>query len=49
MTCGDGRDDLVEERLAPAHLVGVEDGPAEQAADDVALLLVRGLDVLVDA
>ena len=46
---GDDRHELVEERLATAHLVGVEHGPAEQAADDVALLLGPGLDVLVDA
>ncbi len=38
---GDDRDELVQERLALAHLVGVEHGPAEQAADDVALLLGR--------
>ena len=46
---GDDGHDLVQERLAPAHLVGVEHGPAEQAADDVALLLGPGPDVLVDA
>ena len=33
-------DKLVQERLALAHLVGVEHGPAQEAADDVALLLV---------
>ena len=45
----DDRDELVEERLAAAHLVGVEDGPAQQAADHVALLFRAGPDVFVDA
>ncbi len=45
----DDGDELVEERLAAADLVGVEDGPAEQAADDVALLFRTGPDVFMDA
>ena len=39
----------MQERLALAHLVGVEHGPAEQPADDVALLLGARPDVLMDA
>ena len=46
---GHDRDELVQERLAPAHLIGVEHGPAQQAADDVALLLRSRPDVFVDA
>ena len=46
---GHDRDDLVQERLAAPHLVGVEHREAEQPADDVALLLGPGTDVLVDA
>ncbi len=46
---GDDRHELVEERLAAAHLVGVEHRAAEQAADDVALLFRPGPDVFVDA
>ncbi len=49
MTSATTGHELVQERLAPAHLVGVEHGPAEQAADDVALLLGPGPDVFVDA
>ena len=39
---------LVQERLADAHLVAVQDRAAQQPADDVALLLVAGIDVFVD-
>ena len=39
----------MQERLALAHLVGVEHGPAEQPADDVALLLGARPDILMDA
>ena len=41
-------DQLVQERLADAHLVAVEDGAAQQPADHVALLLVARIDVFVD-
>ena len=34
--------DLVQERLAPAHLVGVQHGPAQQAPDHITLLLGAG-------
>ena len=49
MTSATTGHDLVEERLAAAHLVGVEDSAPEQAADDVPLLFRPGPDVLVDA
>ena len=39
---------LIQERLVDAHLVAVQHGPADQLADHVALLLVVGIDVLVD-
>ena len=45
---GDHADELVEKRLADAHLVAVQHGAAEQPADDVALFLVAGMDVFVD-
>ena len=38
----------MQERLADAHLVAVEHRAAQQPADDVALLLVAGIDVFVD-
>ena len=46
---GDDRHDLRQERVAPAHLVGVEHGPTEQPTQDVALLLVPRADILVNA
>ncbi len=46
---GDDRHDLRQERVAAAHLVGVEHGPTEQPTQDVALLLVPRADILVDA
>ena len=45
---GHAADQLVQERLADAHLVAVQHRPAQQPADHVALLLVAGIDVLVD-
>ena len=44
---GDDADELVEERPADAHLVAVQHGAAQEAADDIALLLVAGMHVLV--
>ena len=46
---GHDRDDLVEERLATTHLVCVEHGPSQQAADHIALLLRPRANVFVDA
>ena len=41
-------DELEEERIAEAHLVAVEHGAAEEALDDVLLLVGAGVDVFVD-
>ena len=46
---GHDRWQLVQERLALAHLIGVEHGPAQQAADDIPLLLRSRPDVFMDA
>ena len=45
---GHAADELVQERLADAHLMSVEHRAAQEPADHVALLLVAGIDVLVD-
>ena len=45
---GDDRHELVQERLAEAHLVAVEHRAAEQPADDVLLLVRSGQHVLVN-
>ena len=45
---GDLADQLVQERLLDAELMAVQHGAAQKPADDVALLLVAGIDVFVD-
>ena len=44
----DRRHQLVQERLVLAEQIAFEQGPPQQQADDVALLLVAGRDAFVD-